>query len=78
MTPSDEARSIEFIAEWLGTVADAAAEGEVTLELEFDDGRYLVAEEWPSREAWLEHAQHRHAIEAMVAEDRKARSQGQH
>ena len=51
-------------------MADASARGEVTFEAELPGGRWVVCEEWPSRAAFVEHAQHRHAIEAMVAVSR--------
>jgi quinol monooxygenase YgiN len=74
MTPSEEALDFEYLAKWLGAIADASARGEVTFEAGLPGGRWVVAEEWPSRAAWLEHAQQRHAIEAMADMDRRARS----
>lgn len=77
MTPSIEARTFEHVADWLGTVADAAAEGEVLSEQEFDDG-YVISTCWPTRAAYLVHVRDIWTIGAMVAEDRRARLQGRH
>jgi quinol monooxygenase YgiN len=67
MTPSDEAFDFDYLAKWLGAVADASAQGEVTNEAELPDGRYLVAEEWPSRAAFLEHLTNLETLKAMIA-----------
>ena len=48
----------------------SAKQGEVIMEMEFHDGRYLVAEEWPSREAYRAHAVNREALGKMVAVSR--------
>jgi len=73
---STDALTLSHVCCWLEEVADASRKGEVTLEMELPDGRFLVAEEWPSRVDYLEHVRNRHAIEAMVDLDRRARSQG--
>jgi hypothetical protein len=78
MTPSKEASTYELIVEWLGTVADASAEGAITNECELPSGRWVVCEEWPSRAAYLEYARNRHATEAMIYQDRKARAEDAH
>ena len=67
---STDALTLSYACRWLEDVADASRKGEVTLEMEMPDGRYLVAEEWPSREAWLEHARNRETLAAMVAVSR--------
>jgi hypothetical protein len=71
-----DAHTLTYACRWLEEVADASAKGEVTLEMELPDGRFLVAEEWPSRVDYVEHVRNRHAIEAMVDLDRRARCQG--
>ena len=40
--------ALTLACRWLEDVADVAKQGEVTMEMELHDGRYLVAEEWPS------------------------------
>ena len=40
MTMTGEAFALTCACDWLRTVADAAAKGEVTLEVEMSDGRY--------------------------------------
>ena len=66
MQPSTDTRAFDTCAEWLGTVADAAAKGETVFEGELCDGAYLVGERWPSRLAYVEHVQHLQTIEKMV------------
>ena len=52
---------------WLGCIVDAAAKGDVGLELELSGGRWLVCEEWPSRRAYCEHAANLLTLEKVVA-----------
>jgi hypothetical protein len=72
MTPTSEALTLAYACDWLKAVADASERGEVTLEMEMPDGRYLVALEWPSRLAYLEHARNLRALAAMLATSRLA------
>jgi hypothetical protein len=66
--PSNDA--LTHVCRWLEDVADAAAKGQITLEMELHDGRYLVAEEWPSEAAYREHAVNREALGKTVAVSR--------
>jgi hypothetical protein len=52
MTMSSEALDLSYARRWLETVSEASERGEIVFEMELNDGRYLVAEEWPSRVAW--------------------------
>jgi hypothetical protein len=65
-----DALTLSHACRWLEDVARTAAKGEVTLEMELPDGRYLVSQEWPSRAAYLEHARNREALKAMAAVSR--------
>ena len=69
---STDALTLSYACRWLEGVADASAKGEVTMEMELHDGRYLVAEEWPSREAYCAHAVNRETLRAMAAVSRIA------
>jgi hypothetical protein len=67
--PTD-ALTLAYACRWLEAVARAAAKGEITLEMELPDGRYLAAEEWPSEAAYREYARNREALKAMLAVSR--------
>ena len=64
---STDALTLSYACRWLEDVARAAAKGEVTLEMEMPDGRYLVAQKWPSKAAYREHAVNRETLGKMVA-----------
>ncbi len=77
MTMTGEAFALTCACDWLRTAADAAAKGEVTLEVEMSDGRNRVSEEWPSRLAFLQHTRNLETLKAMVEHSRLAPPAGQ-
>jgi hypothetical protein len=62
--------ALTLACRWLEDVADVAKQGEVIMEMELHDGRYLVAEEWPSEAAYRAHAANLETLGKMVAVSR--------
>ena len=71
MPTSIDARALAHACRFIECIADASASGEVISEEEMPNGHYLVAEEWPSLDAYLAFAAHRQTLEAMVAISRR-------
>jgi hypothetical protein len=64
---SIDALALPHACRWLEDVADVAKQGQVAFEVELPGERYLVCEEWPSREAYCAHAANLEALAKMVA-----------
>jgi hypothetical protein len=56
----------DYLVRWLDQSARALARRKIIEQRELPDGRYIVTEEWPSRAAYLETAQNRMTLEAML------------
>jgi hypothetical protein len=66
----------ERMALWLGHAADAAEAVTVIFECKLPNGRHMVTEEWPSRDAYQEFTQFRMTLEAMKKATDGADNQG--
>jgi hypothetical protein len=74
---SNDALALSHACRWLEDVADAAKQREVTMEMELPGGRYLVAEEWPSKAAYRDHAVNLETLGKMVAVSRISAAWGE-